>query len=77
MARDFALPARVQGWARRPKRGETYGAAYVDPYYDTIATLYARGNVEKNSMVSPHQVLFAGCVGAAECFHCAGPEESQ
>ena len=35
-SRDFALPARVQGWARRPKRGETYGATYVEPYYDTI-----------------------------------------
>ena len=56
MARDFALPARVQGWARRPKRGETYGATYVEPYYDTIAALYARGNVEKNSKVSPDQV---------------------
>ena len=29
-SRDFALPARVQGWARRPKRGETYGATYVE-----------------------------------------------
>ena len=56
MAWDFALPARVQGWTRRPKRGETYGATYVEPYYDTIATLYARGNVEKNSQVSPDQV---------------------
>ncbi len=56
MARNLALPARVQRWARRPRRGETYGATYVDPYYDTITDLYARGKVEKNSKVSPDEV---------------------
>ena len=56
MARNLALPARVQRWARRPRRGETYGATYVDPFYDTITDLDARGNVEKKSKVSPDEV---------------------
>jgi hypothetical protein len=55
-ARDFELPARSQGWARRPAKGETYGATYVGPYRDTIAALYARGNANKACKVSPDQV---------------------
>ena len=56
MARNLALPARVQRWARRPRRGETYGVTYVDPFYDTITDPNARGNVEKNSKVSTDEV---------------------
>jgi hypothetical protein len=52
----LALLARVQRWARRPRCGETYGATYVDPFYDTITNLNARCNVEKNSKVSPDEV---------------------
>ena len=32
LAQGFALQPRSQGWARRPARGETYGATYVEPY---------------------------------------------
>ena len=89
-ARGFELPARSQGWARRPAKGETYGATYVGPYRDTIAALYARGNANKACTVSPDQVrtraacsfasrkvLSAGGVGAAKRLHFPGPKETR
>ena len=48
-------PSRL-GWARRPGRGETYGETFIKPFYAEIAALYQRGNVDKNTKVSPDQV---------------------
>jgi hypothetical protein len=55
-ANGYQLPPRSQGWGRRPARGETYGANYIDEFYDGIVELYERGNLDKNSKVSPDQV---------------------
>ncbi len=59
---DFSEFAWRGTWRSRPECrggrgcGETYGTTYVDPFYDTITDLNARGNVEKNSKVSPDEV---------------------
>ena len=55
-AADTQLKPNRQGWVRRPGRGETYGKTFVEPFYAEIAALYQRGNVDKNTKVSPDQV---------------------
>jgi hypothetical protein len=35
---------------------ETYGETFIKPFYAEIAALYQRGNVHKNTNVSPDQV---------------------
>jgi hypothetical protein len=50
------LKPNLQGWARRPGRGETYGKTFIEPFHAEIAALYERGNVDKNTKVSPDQV---------------------
>ena len=42
--------------ARKPPRGETFGATYIREFQDRIAEMYQLGNVDKNAKVSPTQV---------------------
>ena len=44
------------GRARQPGRGDTYGETFIKPFYAEFAALYQRGNVDKNTTVSPGQM---------------------
>jgi hypothetical protein len=58
MAQEHAARAAPwkQGWARKPRRGHTYGANYVGEFKTDIEQWFGAGNVDKNSKVSPAQV---------------------
>ena len=55
-AAEFVRPPLSHGWARKPPRGETFGATYIHDFQDQIVLLYQRGNKDKNAKVSLAQV---------------------
>jgi hypothetical protein len=58
VAQEYAARAAPwkQGWARKPRRGDTYGANYVGEFKKDIEQWFGAGNVDENSKVSPAQV---------------------
>ncbi|KAJ8526156.1 hypothetical protein ON010_g15023 [Phytophthora cinnamomi] len=48
-----------KGWARRPKRGELYGAKYVSLYEQRIEDIFREGQQEKSTKLGPACMLEA------------------
>eukprot|EP00049_Salpingoeca_infusionum_P016223 m.329378 g.329378 ORF g.329378 m.329378 type:complete len:600 (+) comp16036_c0_seq29:1865-3664(+) len=51
--------SRPQGWARRPKTGETYGAKYMEAYRQDVEALFQIGVNDTSNKISPSAMLEA------------------
>jgi hypothetical protein len=55
-AADIKCEIKPQGWARRPKHGNAYGAKYIGKYTHTIVELFNRGVRNKSEKLGPAQM---------------------
>ena len=56
LAKDTVLKPRKQGWARRPRYGETRGATYLHSFRKEVVELFNAGVVNKSLKMGPAQM---------------------
>ena len=56
LSRTTSLPARPQGWGRRPRHGETMGARYLPEFVQDVTAFFNRGACKSSLKMGPAQM---------------------